>query len=254
MLYFPFMESTARKQSLFQGIYWLASSIVLGFVYRSFTDSFAQAWMLSMLMMPGALFARLITQVLKSRSIRKSWHYWIYTVIGTMWLVYMGAIAAYWYLFQLDPDQFPTILINPSYTGLWIAALILGEHQLARQLGYSDDSTQDDLERQITFTSDRKTVLVNEKELLYVESLDRITRIHGTTGKFWDTSRPISQWESETGWLRIHRSFLVNATHVQGFNSKEVTLKYPLEQPTTLSISRSYKDSITQRLSDKIQA
>ncbi len=65
--------------------------------------------MLATMLMPGAFLARGLAPVLW-RSYTKKFHYWLYLLIGVMWLEYMGAIAAYWFLFELDPENFPAVL------------------------------------------------------------------------------------------------------------------------------------------------
>jgi DNA-binding LytR/AlgR family response regulator len=78
-------------------------------------------------------------------------------------------------------------------------------------------------------------------ELAFIESRDRITIVHSVNGLQWTTTRSIKQWESEiTGWIRIHRSFLINPQHIEHHNASEVGLRLQ-NNLEVLPISRSYK-------------
>lgn len=233
------------KKNSFQFLYWLIASILLALVYRSFMDDLAQSWMLATMLMPGAFLARGLAPVLW-RSYKKSVHYWLYLLIGVMWLEYMGAIAAYWFLFELDPENFPAVLINPAFSLFWITSLILGEFFISEKLWPVSSEEVVFL----TFISNRKEIRLQETKVLFIESRDRFTVLHTISSKEMPTQQKISQWEANLPhWIRTHRSFLVNASHVQTISATSLTLVGEEGKEIEIPISRSYKAEVMKRLS-----
>jgi len=244
---FQFRSSTfiePMKKNTFQFLYWLIASIFLALVYRSFVDGLAQSWMLATMLMPGAFLARGLAPVLW-RSYKKKFHYWLYLLIGVMWLEYMGAIAAYWFLFELEPENFPAVLINPAFSLFWITSLILGEFYISEKLW----PERSDEIAYLTFISNRKEVRLQESRVLYIESRDRFTVLHTTTNREMPTQQKISQWEADLPqWIRTHRSFLVNASHVQTIAATSLTLVGEEGKEIEIPISRSYKANVMERV------
>jgi hypothetical protein len=229
----------------FPYLYWMVASLLLSAVYKSFVASYSQSWMLATMLMPGALFARGIAPLIWQQYAKRI-HYWVYLFIGTMWLEYIGAIAAYWLLFELDPDSFPEVLINPAFALLWISALILAELSLSSRLWPSLPPKKS--ETILTFISNRKEVRITENQCLFIESRDRFTLVHTTDGQSYETQQKISQWDEQLhSWVRVHRSFLVNPAHIRSYNSKEVEIAWE-GQTRTVPVSRTYKNRLDEAL------
>ena len=245
---FQFRSSTfiaPMKKNTFQYLYWLIASFLLALVYRSFVDGLAQSWMLATMLMPGAFLARGLAPVLW-QSYKKRVHYWIYLLIGVMWLEYMGAIAAYWFLFELDPGNFPAVLINPAFSLFWITSLILGEFFISEKLWPASPEKISYL----SFISNRKQARLQESKVLYIESRDRFTVLYTTSNQEMPTQQKISQWEEELPhWIRTHRSFLVNLSHIQTISATSLTLMDDARREIEIPISRSYKANVMERLS-----
>lgn len=232
------------SKKTFPYVFWLVASILLAAIYKSFVASFSQSWMLATMLMPGALFARGIAPMLWEKY-RKRIHYWIYLFIGTMWLEYIGAIAAYWLLFELDPNSFPDVLINPAFSLLWIGALILAEFALHKTLWPSPAAADEPM---LTFTSNRKEVRLELMQCLFIESRDRFTLVHTTDGLSYETQQKISQWEEQLNtWVRVHRSFLVNPAHIRSHNAKAVEMAWE-GQTRNVPVSRTYKERVEKAL------
>ena len=244
---FQFRSSTfiePMKKNTFQFLYWLIASVLLALVYRSFVDGLAQSWMLATMLLPGAFLARGVAPVLW-RSYKKKFHYWLYLLIGVMWLEYMGAIAAYWFLFELDPENFPAVLINPAFSLFWITSLILGEFFISEKLWPASPEKISYL----SFISNRKEARLQESKVLYIESRDRFTVLHTTSNQEMPTQQKISQWEEELPhWIRTHRSFLVNLSHIQTISATSLTLVDDARREIEIPISRSYKANVMERL------
>jgi hypothetical protein len=228
-----------RKKQLFQFGYWFLASFLLAGVYISFVPTFAQAWMLSTMLLPGALLLRAVIPGLLS-GFPRNVHHWLYAAVGVLWMEYLGAIAAYWLLFQLDPDHFPKVLINPVFSLFWISALIVGEFGLRRIFFQKEDDVP-----KLQFTSARKEYIRPVSHLVYIESRDRYTVIHESSGDQWPTSKSITKWQEELpNWVRIHRSFLINPDHILNKSASALNLKLK-EGSIELPISRTYKNAFS---------
>ena len=100
--------------------------------------------------------------------------------------------------------------------------------------------------QQLTVRANRQNVNVQLDEILYIESLSDYTKIH-TTKTVLVCRERISHLEdrlASEGFLRIHRSFIVPVNRVTSFTAEEVTIG-----TQSLSISRSYRQKVRERLS-----
>ena len=96
-----------------------------------------------------------------------------------------------------------------------------------------------------TVRSNRQTVKVKFDELLYIESLGDYIEIHLLDGREVTSKAKISHMERTLpdGFLRIHRSFIVNRSKISSF-SREYVIVGEKEFP----ISRSYKQDVVRKL------
>ena len=93
--------------------------------------------------------------------------------------------------------------------------------------------------------SDRKMVKINFDQILYVESLSDYIKIH-TNSKTIVTRETITNIEAKLPkeqFLRIHRSYIVSIKNIESYTNEFVEIKNK-----ALPISRSYKESILQKL------
>ena len=109
----------------------------------------------------------------------------------------------------------------------------------------SNPTATDNEDAHLVVRSNRKTVRLALKDILYIESLSDYVNIH--MGDEVVTSKErISNLEKkleEAGFLRIHRSFLVATDKISAFSTDEVQIGQ-----TALPISRSYKQAVKQFL------
>ena len=93
--------------------------------------------------------------------------------------------------------------------------------------------------------SNRKKVRLVEANVTYIESLGDYVKIHLKAGDTVLTKVTISRFEGELSadFIRIHRSFLVNISHVQTFSSDKLQVN-----GTELNITRKYKKSVLEVL------
>lgn len=85
--------------------------------------------------------------------------------------------------------------------------------------------------------------LVDPSEILYIESIQSMLEIHALH-RVYHVKEPLYQMEARLypkGFLRIHKSFLVNRRHIRQIKTS-LNMKYSLvlSNKETLEVSRSY--------------
>lgn len=216
----------------FRLIYWTSALVLVTGIFTSFTPDAGSAFMLATLALPAALFGSwAMFEIIRCK---KPWYYWIYALIGVLWLSYSGAIAGYWFLFELDPNKFPSVLINPFFTLFWTGALAFGQWSYERKR-----MTNLVKEVFVEFTSERKSVRVALDKVRYVESRNTFTIVHVEAMQY-PSSKAIKHWEEDLDqFVRIHRSLLVNPAFVASCSQSAVTLNNGEKLP----LSRTYKEA-----------
>lgn len=221
-------------------LFWTGALFVIMSLLLSFTSHWTAAWMLATFLLPSALFGRWLSGVIIFK--KKRWYHWIYAAIGVLWFSYAGAIAGYWLLFELDPNQFPEVLINPVFSFLWVGAFTFADLRLQQHFFPTADIVP-----MVEFTSERTAYQLRLDAVLYIESRDRFTLVH-TASKSYPTSSTISNWSKELpSFVRTHRSMLVNPEHVVASSKSGLTVAqgdFSMEIP----ISRTYSESVAEAL------
>lgn len=107
-------------------------------------------------------------------------------------------------------------------------------------------SNQPELDNQFLFIrSNRKMVRIDFSSIIYIESLSDYIRIH-TKDKNFVTRETISSIENKlpmSDFLRIHRSFIVSIKSIDSYTHEFASIS-----GKSLSISRTYKDEVLERL------
>ena len=137
-----------------------------------------------------------------------------------------------WHLLDVQP-----VLVNPAFLGLIVTALAVGDYGWRKWL----DKKWPSEPRQITFFSDRKTVTLSLDEIAYIESNDTEVRIVTQDGQAYRNKTRIGQWEAilDEGFVRIHRSYLVNRAFITEVGSDSL-----LAAGTELPVSRKYRKTL----------
>jgi DNA-binding LytR/AlgR family response regulator len=102
--------------------------------------------------------------------------------------------------------------------------------------------------RYVHVKSDRKIHKIAEEEILYIESLDDYVKVH-MPDKILITYENISAFESRLSnprFVRIHRSFLINANHAVIISGEGVTIG-----KKELPFGRAFKKSAISQLEIK---
>ena len=96
-----------------------------------------------------------------------------------------------------------------------------------------------------TIRADRKTVRVRIREIRYIESIRDYVKVV-LPGDSILTKKSLADTADELepyGFVRIHRSFLINRAHVISFSSEEVVV-----DGTALPVGRAFRQEAMERL------
>lgn len=228
--------------------YWIVSILLLAFVLISFGYRFMESLFIATLFLPGALAVKYIFPKILSADKSKNVANAIYVTIGVIIAEILLFFIAHWCVLQFRAGDLatfgtdyggpPEIMYNPAFIAIMIAALALGNYFFEKWL-YGKYPSE---EKPVNFLSERKPISLARDEILYVESNDSVTTVYAAQSRSFKNKTPISQWEDflGEGFLRIHRSYLVNIGHITGHDSESVTI----DDGTELPVSRKYRDAV----------
>jgi len=130
---------------------------------------------------------------------------------------------------------------------LVMSFILLIKHYLVDQKAIAElEEKQATLDQgYFTVRSNRQTAKVRFDDLLYIESLGDYIEIHLQDGSEVSSKEKISHLERTLpdGFLRIHRSFIVNRSKISSFSREHIMMG-----EKELPISRSYKQEVVKKL------
>ena len=229
---------------IFRLAFWILAIILVASLLMSLGYTFAHACTIAALFPPGALALEYLFPQAKKASER------IYLILALLTAQVLAILFSELlleklfynegnYCFGRYVRELPSIIVNPVFPGIIIALMGIGDALLARKLKhwYAD--------MPLSFISERRTVTLLPGEIAYIESNDTSVRVFTTDGRSFRNKTGISNWESVLGdgFLRIHRSYLVNRKTICSSDSASVTLRLG-EAMVNLPVSRKYRDSV----------
>ena len=179
--------------------------------------------------------------------------HFLYTVIISLYLEMLSTLAAFMvyanYQFEnMNPLSVDTVTMGVT---IFFIVFVTAFGQLLKKFLITQDeleelSSEKEKDRidTIQIRSDRKMIPVQLDQLCYIESLADYVKIHTNSDTFI-TKEKISKLEEKlpSYFLRIHRSYLVNAKLIKSFTKESINV---CEQQ--LPISRTYKPNVMQIL------
>ena len=227
--------------------YWIAAMLVTALLLVSLDYDLGQAVLLSLTFLPSALaLAFLLPKVDRNQSRMNRILDTSYIILGVMSMAFFFIfLCQLFFHLTLDEDgsrvwDLPSMLRNPIFIAAILALLAYGHYLFATWLEKRYPST-----KPITFNSDYRKVSLKKEDILYIESRDSEVWITARDGQTYRNRNGITQWQNllGSGFLRIHRAFLVNLS--------EATLTSPETVSVAgheLPVSRKYKDSVKAAL------
>lgn len=218
------------KQYILNITYWLIASLLIAILLQNSIPYFWNAWLTALFFLPGSLIVKFgIERVKPLKGLKKILRYVLIAVVSLYW-GYIAVIVAYWYFLELKSDSIEKILINPIFIWVIIGFLVLLDHFIFKKPNNQEINT-------ITIYSNRKKTTININNLAFIESRAEFTVAKLIDGSEYKNSFRISEWEQKlNGFIRIHRSFLVNPK-ISTINGNEIVVNAQWYLP----ISRSYK-------------
>lgn len=224
--------------------FWLVALALLAAILVSLDYSLAQAVFISLLFCPCALVLERFMPTARKPMDK------VYLSLAVLVSVVLLILVLHHIVWaRLNPEygyieeQAPVspMLINPVFLGLILTVLSIGDFFWAKWLGRRFKEK----DRSVTFFSDRKSVTLRLADIAYVESNDTEVRIVTAAGESYRNKTGISQWENllGEGFLRIHRSYLVNAALATLSTPDTVSVG-----DAQLPVSRKYRDIVAGAL------
>ena len=219
--------------------YWLAAIALIATILASLDYTPAQAILISLVFCPCAL--ALEYWMPKARRPMDK----VYLSLAMLVVIILTLLVLHQYVWttitqygaRVVEKDVPPMLINPAFLGLILTALSIGDFYWSKWSS-KRFKTED---RTVTFYSERKSVTLPLSEIAYVESNDTEVRIVTLSGESYRNRTGIGQWENllGDGFLRVHRSFLVNIAEAV-LTAPDVVSVGGNEIP----VSRKYKDFV----------
>ena len=226
--------------------YWILAVLMVSLMLMGLDYSFGDALFLGILLVPGCLACRWLIPKIKSEKKHLE-------VINTLCVIggimFTDILLVIWYhLFRVNnamwqaSDDLSPMLLNPVFLGIIMAVFAYCDYLLSDFI----TSKYKDEDRDITFTSDYKKVTLKVAEIAYIESRDTEVWIHTAEGRCFRNKTPITQWQNilESGFIRIHRSYLANGSFITSYDNESVTVN---EQK--LPISRKNREEVIRMIS-----
>ena len=223
--------------------YWLAAIALLAAILTSLDYTLAQAILIGLAFCPCALALEFLMPMAK-KPMEK-----VYLSLAVMLCVFVLILILHYYVWAsyvqgMNPKDVAPMLINPAFLGLILTVLSIGDYYWAKWLVKRFKPKN----RTITFFSDRRSVTLPVSDIAYIESNDTEVRVVTVSGETHRNKTGISQWENllGDGFLRIHRSYLVNTALMTVTSPDTVTVG-----DIQLPVSRKYKETVHEYASER---
>lgn len=234
---------SGMKKGIIIVVYWLAAIILTALILMSLDYTLWQAVLLSLSFLPASMaLSFFLPKVERNSHGKKRVLDTLYIILGVMLMTFFFIYLWQWLFISVNGLEgwkvwsIPAMLGNPVFVAAILAILAYGYYLLAKWLEKKYPTN-----RPITFTSDYKKVTLKKEDILYIESRDTDVLIVARDGQQYRNRTGIGQWENllGTGFLRIHRSYLVNLTDATLISPDIVSIG-----GQSIPVSRKYKDSV----------
>ena len=246
---------------LYHTIFWIITFVILTLTFGRSYGGLSQSFYFVAFLFPvivGTSYlvtAYLVPRFLLQRKYFKFILYFIYTLVFS---VYLEMLVMTFSLILFANFQYSEL--NPKTTDIVFLTVVLYFFVflntivfLIKEYFTGEEKNKELLEEKeklekgyIIVRSERKQCQIRYDTIEYVESLGNYVRIITTSGETILTKEKISSLLDRLpeGFMRIHRSILVNRDKIQTFNREWITV-HDVELP----LSRKYKDEVIATLS-----
>lgn len=216
--------------------YWVFVTFLLSGVFMSTADGYSSALMLSVATLPGVITAKFfIEDISFTKRLRGVFHM-MCLAFAVLIIEYLCIILVDIYLINYMSEKNADLVFNPFFIWLIIIAFLSLEKLLESRIKSMTDIKKS---KYIEFISDRKRISIEIESIVYIESCDDEVWIRTNTDTSYRTKRNISNWQMalDSRFIRIHRSYLVNRSHITKITPKKLYIGNK-----ALDISRKYRE------------
>lgn len=240
------------KRLLLHTSYWvlilLFLTIVFGFSWQSHLLAFFFAILLLPVVMVSSYFFNLflVPRYLLTKDYKRFALYFLYMIVLSLYLEMLVALFSFVIIAETNTALVDLEGISIFKLGmtLYLIVFITGFINMIIHLQQTEkhvETLRSDLERNeqqtLLIRADRKNHLIPLDTLIYIESLNDQVKVFMENDELLTREKITSLAEKlPDQFIRIHRSFLVNADKVISYTSTTVEIN-----DTTLPISRTYK-------------
>ena len=231
------------KRAIIIVSYWLTAIFMTALLLSSLDYDLWEAILMSLSFLPAAMaLSFFLPAVERTSHGSKRILDTIYIILGVMLMTFLMIFVWQWLIVIVIKQKgwtgwsFPAMLGNPVFIATVLAILAYGNYMLAKWL-----EKKFPVEHPITFTSDYRKVSLKKQDILYVESRDSEVWIVTRDGGQYRNRTGIGQWENllGPGFLRVHRSFLVNVADATLASGDLVSIG-----GQSIPVSRKYKEDV----------
>lgn len=241
-------------------IFWILVSGTLTLIFANWFGGYDEAFYFVSLLLPVVMGTSyffnyyLVPRFLFTRKFRKFVIYSFYMLVVSLCLELLASIIAMLIIVKFGINRAGP-LVTDVYTlaGILYFIVLFKSFILLIKHYFMDQRAIGELEEKqtrldqgyFTVRSNRQTSRIRFDELLYIESLADYIQFHLENGTQVTSKEKISHMEKylPDGFLRIHRSFIVNRSKISTFSRE-----YVIIGEKELPISRSYKQEVVSRL------
>ena len=241
-------------------IFWIVVHASLTLIFGKWFESFVEAFYYVSLLLPVVMGTSyffnyfLVPRYLFARKFFLFGLYSFYMMVISLTLELLVSVGSMLLIIEFGINE-----TGPLVTDVFLLAIILYFIVLFKSFVllikhyFIDQGAINKLEENrammekgyITVRSNRKATRIEHDDLLYIESMADYINIHVKNGGEVVSKEKISHIEKELpdGFLRIHRSFIVNISKITSFSREEVVMGN-IELP----VSRTYRAAAMSRL------
>jgi two-component system response regulator LytT len=242
-------------------IFWILVYGVLTLIFASWFGGYDETFYFVSLLLPVVMGTSyffnyfLVPRFLFTRKFRKFVIYSFYMLVVSLCMELLASIISMLVIIKFGVNRTgPLVTDVYSLAGilyfivLFKSFILLIKHYFVDQRAIGELEDKQTLLDQGYFTvrSNRQTSRIRFDELLYIESLADYIQFHLENGAEVTSKEKISHMEKALpeGFIRIHRSFIVNRAKVSNYSREHVIVG-----EKELPISRSYKQEVVKELS-----
>ncbi|BBF41492.1 two-component response regulator [Lachnospiraceae bacterium KM106-2] len=109
--------------------------------------------------------------------------------------------------------------------------------------------------QKIIFTMNKKNIIVELKDIIYIESMNKKIILHKTTGDNEECNLPLNKIVEKIepyGFLQCHKSYIINQEYVEVFTKLECRLRNGITIPIGRKYATTFAESLAQYEFDHI--